>query len=211
MLMTKKIGLLGAHRVGKSSLVHGVHGSMGDELIGVASRYISIGTWQQEIGYDSSCQEYPWETRKAIQIELLARFRHTLYSAMYTQQRLPIKSTWLIYDRTPLDLIGYTLWSFPKDPTEADNQWMREYITACIQLTNKYFSSVILVQPGIPLVPVGKSAACDPEMIDMFNTYYLGVLANTALKIERHIMPSEMTNVQERVAFVKNVIRNLQD
>ena len=193
------IGLLGAHRTGKSTLCQALlsagRGSFWE-------KEISISKMQKDMGYDSSNQIYDWETRKSIQSGLLDAFfkkRHeeTIVHAVVAN---------LITERTPLDLIGYLVMNAPENPTAEDLEWIDNYIANCIALTNVNYSKVFLLQPGIEYVECATSAKEDS--MDILNAIYLKTLLDPRLTVDRVIVPQEMTDLTERVLFVmenKNV------
>ena len=193
------IGLLGAHRTGKSTLCQALlsagRGSFWE-------KEISISKMQKEMGYDSSNQSYDWETRKSIQSGLLDAFFKKLHKETITRA---VVANW-ITERTPLDLIGYLVMNAPENPTAEDLEWIDNYIANCIALTNINYSKVFLLQPGIEYVECTTSAKEDS--MDILNAIYLKTLLDPRLTVDRVIVPQEMTDLTERVLFVmenKNV------
>lgn len=192
-------GLVGAHRVGKSTLAETLACTLRGEYVP-----IDISVMQHSIGYSSAKQDYPWHTRKHIQECLLELFDHKLvdvHKRVFTQQ-VTRDILNIFSDRTPLDLIGYAMWSFPKEPTEADHEWMQEYTEECINLTNKFYDVVALVQPGIPLVESPTSAPADPDMIETFNQCYLSLMLDPRITVKKIIIPRECTDLIERGKLV---------
>lgn len=193
------IGLLGAHRTGKSTLCQALlsagRGSFWE-------KEISISKMQKDMGYDSSNQSYDWETRKSIQSGLLDAFFKKLHEETITRA---VVANW-ITERTPLDLIGYLVMNAPENPTAEDLEWIDNYIANCIALTNINYSKVFLLQPGIEYVECATSAKEDS--MDILNAIYLKTLLDPRLTVDRVIVPQEMTDLTERVLFVmenKNV------
>lgn len=193
------IGLLGAHRTGKSTLCQALlsagRGSFWE-------KEISISKMQKDMGYDSSNQSYDWETRKSIQSGLLDAFFKKLHEETITRA---VVANW-ITERTPLDLIGYLVMNAPENPTAEDLEWIDNYIANCIALTNVNYSKVFLLQPGIEYVECATSAKEDS--MDILNAIYLKTLLDPRLTVDRVIVPQEMTDLTERVLFVmenKNV------
>lgn len=187
------LGLCGAHRTGKTTLCHEM------EKVGFEYLPISISDMQKEAGFDSSNQEYDWDTRMKIQSYILTKFRvkllehhHSIQTAVLRTERL------VITDRTPLDLIGYTMLAFPTEPSKADTAWMQWYITQCIRLTNKFYTKVFLVQPGIPLVHSPTSGPLDMNMIETLNQCYLSQFMSPELTIPSVIIPREATDIHVR-------------
>ena len=188
------IGLLGAHRTGKSTLCQALlsagRGSFWE-------KEISISKMQKDMGYDSSNQSYDWETRKSIQSGLLDAFFKKLHEETITRA---VVANW-ITERTPLDLIGYLVMNAPENPTAEDLEWIDNYIANCIALTNVNYSKVFLLQHGIEYVECATSAKEDS--MDILNAIYLKTLLDPRLTVDRVIVPQEMTDLTERVLFVR--------
>ena len=116
--MSYRIGLTGAHRVGKSTLAQVLAKDIKAEYTPVG-----ISDMQAAYGYDSSKQDYTWEERKKIQELLLGEFSNQLLGLRVLRTE-PVSRSMKVTDRTPLDLVGYTMWSFPENPTKEDNAWL---------------------------------------------------------------------------------------
>ena len=198
--MSYRIGLTGAHRVGKSTLA---------EVLAkdTKAKYAPVGIsdMQAAYGYDSSKQDYPWEERKKIQELLLREFSgHLLGLRIYRAESL--RGLLKITDRTPLDLVGYAMWSLPENPTKEDTAWLENYIQLCIELTNRNYRGVALVQPGIPLVSSPTSAPADAEMIETFNQCYLSLFLDPRLRIKKFIIPRELVDTDRRSLAVRSAL-----
>ena len=198
--MSYRIGLTGAHRVGKSTLAEVLAKDIKAEYMPVG-----ISDMQAAHGYDSSKQDYPWEERKKIQELLLREFSEQLlglriYHTKYLNRLLKVT------DRTPLDLVGYVMWSFPENPTKEDIAWLENYIHLCIELTNRNYRGIALVQPGIPLVSSPTSAAADAEMIETFNQCYLSLFLDPRLCIKKFIIPRELIDTDKRSLAVRSAL-----
>lgn len=198
--MSYRIGLTGAHRVGKSTLA---------EVLAkdAKAKYAPVGISQMQAayGYDSSKQDYPWEERKKIQELLLGEFSNQLLG-LRTYNIEPVNSPLKITDRTPLDLVGYAMWSFPDDPTKENIAWIENYIQQSIELTNRNYLGVALVQPGIPLVSSPTSAPADIEMIETFNQCYLSLFLDPRLRVKKFIIPRELIDIDKRSLAVRNAL-----
>lgn len=193
------LGLIGAHRVGKSTLMN--------SLDGFDKVQISIGDMQKSIGYDSSKQDYSFKDRMIIQKRLLSLFKDKLLRITHTTRVIRSVSKVVVTDRTPLDLIGYTLNSFPENSTNEEQVWLRNYIQACIDLTNEFYTNIVLIQPGIPLVKDNDtSAECDPVFIERLNAIYLSYLMDNRVKPNTYAMPRDLTDLAERVQYIKEIL-----
>ena len=92
------IGLIGAHRVGKTTLMNALAKGPFEAIP------ISINQMQKNIGYDSSKQNYSFEERMNIQRYLF----NALDDYLYKKSRVPGPAVFrrqgaVITDRTPLD------------------------------------------------------------------------------------------------------------
>lgn len=192
------IGLIGAHRTGKTTLCQAL---LSAGRGSIWEKQVSISKMQKEIGYDSSNQSYDWETRKLIQSELLRKFTLVLSGSRITRD---IDERKYISERTPLDLIGYATINMPVNPTDEDIAWLDTYTARCIGATNAFYDKVFLVQPGIEYVECETSAKED--LIDNLNAVYLKVLLDPRLTVDRYIIPQEMTDLTQRVGFVQEKI-----
>lgn len=191
------IGLIGAHRVGKSYLVKELTRGPFHEL------EVSISKWQKELGYDSSNMNYSWSTRQDIQVGLLRKFAEVLRYTHRQVIRAVVDTSKVITERTPLDLIGYAYINAPANPSESDMKWLYDYATQCIQLTNDYYDQVVLVQPGIEFVHDPKSASEDS--VEILNAHYQSVLMDSRLEPKKFIMDRTVTDIRDRVAYVLGV------
>lgn len=198
--MSYRIGLTGAHRVGKSTLAEVLAKDIKAEYTPVG-----ISDMQAAYGYDSSKQDYPWEERKKIQELLLREFSGQLLG-LRVYRAEPVSKPTKVTDRTPLDLVGYAMWSFPENPTKEDNAWLENYIQLCIELTNRNYRGIALVQPGIPLVSSPTSAATDAEMIETFNQCYLSLFLDPRLRIKKFIIPRELIDTDRRSLAVRSTL-----
>lgn len=202
------IGLIGAHRVGKSTLAGYIAAKYRFKFIPV-----SISKMQHKHGFDSSNQSYDFQTRMEIQEYLLFEFRDLLY----THSTIPQTANMTrdvkpepIFDRTPLDLIGYTLIHVTDQLTDEQSAWLLDYIDQCIKLTNEYFTHIMLVQPGIPLVSDNTtSARASAGIIEHLNAVYLAYMVDPRVKSKTSILPREILDMDERANYFKEHLTNV--
>lgn len=204
------LGLIGAHRVGKSSLATHLAAKFGFKFIPV-----SISKMQKKYGFDSSNQSYDFEIRMEIQEHLLFEFKRLLELHISIPRLARIHLTRdvkpePIFDRTPLDLIGYTLIHVSDQLTDQQSTWLLEYIDRCINLTNEYFTHVMLVQPGIPLVSDNTtSARASAGIIEHLNAVYLAYMVDPRVKSKTSILSREVLDMDERANYFKEHITNV--
>ena len=194
------IGLLGAHRTGKSTLCKELTNGHTNTL---RELEVSISDMAKNLGYDSSKQDYSWEERKLLQEQLYTTFTIKLDSLLMSMLGTPLH----ISERTPLDLIGYAIINAPETMTESDKAWLSEYKDKCIQLTNAYYTAVFMLQPGIPYVECETSFKEDT--IDELNAVYLSVLLDPKLQTPCIVLPSSMLDLAERKQFIEDNLHAL--
>jgi len=190
------IGLCGAQRTGKSTLAEAFAQSAGIPYLATTAS----GVFEM-LDLDPKV-EYPFETRMMIQEVILQMFE-SQYEEMTRQ------SAFFIADRTPIDLASYAL----ADVTRATLVGRPElalalgkYVQRCLKSTSRFFTLVVLVQPGIPLVEApGKAAAC-PAYMDHLNDLQVGILQRDESIVRSIRIPRGMLDLQERKQFVASAL-----
>jgi hypothetical protein len=179
------LGLLGSHRVGKSTLAKAFA-----MKTGALNIEMNISKIQKEIGYDSSNQSYDFDTRMIIQEHVLKRLEE-IYAEYQGEDA--------VCDRTPLDLVGYTMLAVSDSLSEAQGERLLRYIEDCITLTNKVFTAIVLVQPGIPLSEAVTSAKSNLGLMEKLNLIYLGLITDERTTVPHFYIPKDMTNLDHRL------------
>lgn len=179
------LGLVGAHRTGKTTLAEAHSLKSGATLV-----KMNIGALQKELGFDSSNQTYDFDTRMTIQEHLLQRFDEIYQS---------VKGLDVVCDRTPLDLIGYAMLAVTDDLSEAQSDRLTQYVTDCVNLTNEHFTALVLVQPGIPIIDSETSAKPVLALMEKLNTIYLGTFSDERLIVPHFYIPRSMTDLSLRL------------
>lgn len=142
---------------------------------------------------------YPIDERIAIQEAILYGFEQQ-YKMISGRSRL------FVADRTPIDLAGYLLADVARgtfeqyeEPTKVARM-VNDYVARCIEATNRWFSVVVLVQPGIALVEEeGKAPAC-PAYMEHLNATMAGLMMDDRLMSKSFRIHSRITDLDERVA-----------
>ena len=182
------LGLTGAHRVGKTSLAREVAAARGIPFIQTSTSSVI-----KKIGLDPSLP-MTFDSRMKVQWAILEH-----YDEVFRGQ------DFFITDRTPIDLIGYTL----ADITgliDADYAEIRRYMAECHSLGEKVFTRYVLIQPGIPLVHEEGKAPLNMAYIEHLNLLMLGALHNPEQKVLRGVMPREAIQMNRRVKAIIEVI-----
>jgi predicted ATPase len=195
--MTTAIGLCGAHRTGKTTLARLVA-----ESNGIAFVETSASAIFKAAGLDPAAS-LPLVERIAIQEAMLRVFTEHYRAAEKAHDVF-------ITDRTPLDLASYLLADVQQNSTQAINseasEFAVDYVKRCIDATNRYFSYVFLVQPGIEVVQAeGKARGC-PLFMEHLNTLVLGLCVDERLHCRSAMLPRAMTSLEERAKTIHSKV-----
>lgn len=189
------IGLVGSHRVGKTTLA-----KQYAEKEGIKFVETSVSAIWRELGYDPAVT-YDFETRLTVQEEILVRIDAML--AHYA-------GIDFITDRTPLDMAAYLLGDAIGDrvPDHLQKR-VKQYVQDCFDSTNKRFGVVCLVQPGIPILFEEGKAALNEAYIEHLNSLMFGLVVDERLHCHHYYLPRAVTGKKERLeALVAAVNRS---
>lgn len=194
------IGISGAHRTGKTTLAQAF-----------AERYeipfvkTSASEIFRIINRDPA-KDYPLEERIGIQEALLFAFERQ-YASAEAQSKV-----W-ISDRTPIDLASYLLADVSRESASNPEiaEMVNTYVRRCIQRTNQWFSTILLLQPGIELVPQEGKAPCCPAYIEHLNFLQSGILLDDSVSPAKFKIPRHYTNLEDRIDCVHNSIEKSID
>lgn len=107
-----------------------------------------------------------------------------------------------ITDRTPLDMLAYTLADI-QGRTVVDFAALERYAASCFAATNHYFSRLCVVQPGIPLIAAPGKAALNEAYIEHLNTLVLGLCLDERQQVAFTVMPRHCIAMGERCRFIQ--------
>lgn len=182
---TLRIGICGGHRTGKTTLAKRISEKLRVECIRTSTSRVFA-----ENGLDPAM---PMEFSKRIWIQ------HKVIEAGEAAWAGG-KNTY-VTDRTPLDMLAYTLGDIRGD-TYLDFQELEKYMNRCFSSTNRFFDRLILVQPGIPLMPGKGKAALNPGYIEHLNSLILGLIfdprTEETLKKHLFILPRNLDGADLR-------------
>lgn len=180
------IGLCGSHRSGKTSLAKAFA-----EKHNIAFVQTGASAVFKDMGLDPA-KHYDFATRLAVQEEILRRF---------DLQYAEIGAKSAITDRTPLDLLAYTMAEAIQHAAPAELQdRFKKYVHDCIDVTNKRFGVLLVVQPGIQVVEEEGKAALNDAYIEHLNSIILGLSVDERIKAAHFYIPRRMTDMEERIA-----------
>jgi hypothetical protein len=188
--MKQGIGLCGAHRVGKTTLA---------QAMSQATNIPFLQTHTSQVfanhGLDPG-KPMPFTTRLSIQEEILSAA-----VALWTQT-----DSRFISDRTPLDMAAYTLADIQGTTTAPEDQ-LTMYLDECIKNTNQFFSTLIIIPPGIPLVDEPGKAALHQGYIEHLHTLVVGLCHDPRLSAKVHQLARGLLPLHDRtrhaIAFIE--------
>jgi hypothetical protein len=103
-----------------------------------------------------------------------------------------------ISDRTPIDMIAYTLGDI-QGKTEVDFNLLSQYIDRCFASTNQFFQNLAIIQPGIPLVYEDGKAALNAAYIEHINILVIGLCSDRRLKTNVFCNARDVINLKTRI------------
>ena len=187
------IGLCGAHRTGKTSLARAYA-----EKHGIAFVETPVSTIFRELGHDPAAT-FDFKTRLDIQEVILTRLDQ-VYGALNPAELA-------ITDRTPIDMLGYTMSeAIGEAVSVADQERFKKYVERCFEVTNRRFSTLVLVQPGIPLVAAEGKAVMNAAYIEHLNSLMLGLSVDQRVKMPHYYIPRQRLKMEDRLAALENAV-----
>jgi hypothetical protein len=182
------IGLAGSHRVGKSTLA-----ALYAERFKIPFAKTSGSEVFRRLGIDPAAP-MSFETRLMCQEALLKMLQET-YQDICGE---------FITDRTPIDLIAYTLGDAVGDAVPAElRPRLERYVHDCFEVTNKYFDAILVVQPGIPIVPAEGKAAPNWAYIEHLNAVCLGLVVDERVKCDHYFIPRRYLDMESRLSAIQ--------
>lgn len=189
------IGLMGSHRTGKTTLAK--------EFAAIAEiQFVETSTSKvfRENGFDPQAN-YDMATRIRIQNLILDDAE-----AKYMAAEAAGKD--FITDRTPLDMLAYLLADVQRQGTsEEEDSMIARYKRRAFQVTNRYFTALFLVQPGIPLVADPTKAPILWSYMDHLNSLMMGLMCDEQTQASKNYIPRNMLDLHERVRAINNAMR----
>lgn len=179
------IGICGSHRTGKTTLAEAIAKETG--LVFVKTSTSAV--FEQHGLHPATPMDF--KTRLWIQQRV-----NEAAVKIWQAETAPF-----ITDRTPIDFIVYTLADI-QGKTEVDFAELEAYILQCFELTNKYFSKLIVLQPAIPLVYEQGKAALNRAYIEHLNSLVQGLCCDERLLCPSMVIRRNIISLEERVKVV---------
>lgn len=187
--MNRGIGLCGAHRVGKTTLAQAVSHATDIPFLKTHTSQLF-----KKQGLDPA-KRMPFKTRLSIQQNILS-------AAVEVWSRANGR---FISDRTPLDMAAYTL-ADVQGTTILNAKALAQYLDDCIQQTNRFFSTLIIIPPGIPLVQEPGKAALHEAYIEHLHTLVVGLCHDPRISAKVHQLTRNVLSLEDRVQRIVSFI-----
>jgi hypothetical protein len=181
------LGLCGAHRTGKTTLAIALSSHLNIPFVRTTTSQVFA-----QLGLDPA-EPMDFQTRLFVQ-------NHVLDAAEQVWQN---SATPFVSDRTPIDMIAYTLGDI-QGKTEVDFDLLSQYIDRCFASTNQFFQNLAIIQPGIPLVYEEGKAALNAAYIEHINILVIGLCNDSRLKT------NVFCNARDAIAIdlrINNILR----
>lgn len=188
------IGLFGSHRSGKTTLAIAYAKKHGVSYVKTTASEVF-----ESMGLDPA-RRYDFPTRLSVQEEILRRF-----DKIYSEHKVGMRA---IADRTPIDLLAYTIADIASDTVSEESQKrLDQYTQDCFDVLNKRFSVVMLIQPGIPLVDEPGKAAMSRAYMEHLNFLMLGLSVSEKIKVAHFYNPRSYLEPEDRIAALENAVK----
>lgn len=182
------IGLAGTSCTGKTTLASEVAKQTGIPFIASSVRNI-----YEMYGFSVN-EPLSFDDRMMVQMKIL-EVAECAYEDM---------DSIFITDRTPMDYAAHLLAeALAINLSEAQTEQLLWYVKKCYQVTNLYFSSVVLLQPALSMVEeTGRTS--NRAYLEHINLIMIGLIAdpNNKLYCAKHFMKKSVTNLKKRVDLI---------
>jgi hypothetical protein len=188
------IGLVGAHRTGKTTLAKAYAEETQVPYVETASSAVF-----ERLGYSPKV-DYDFTTRMIIQNAILDDA-----VAKYSQC-----AGTFVTDRTPIDMLAYTIADIQRENvTLEQSKEFTKYFHRCFEESNKRFMCLTLIQPAIEIVDAKGKAPANPAYMEHLNTIMLGLLVGEYNSSSHFYLPRRTTKIEERVEALKFVVNKV--
>jgi predicted ATPase len=186
------LGLCGAHRTGKSTLARAFAAKANIPFVQTQTKEIIA-----ETGIDVR-EVKTFAERMTLQRCILAA------TEIKTYRGAPGNA---VCDRTPIDMLMYLLADVRGDTLTPEQEIdLKAYAIDCYMAANRYFSAIVLVQPGIEIVDDPQSLQPSPGYMEHLNALALGLLLDDRMtSCKAFFIPKYKTNLEARVESCEGV------
>lgn len=180
------IGLAGAHRTGKTSICEQLAEKNPFPFVRTSARELA-----DRLGFDVN-NPGTMEERLEFQEQLLLAFEET-YAA---------QTGVFFADRTPYDMAAYMLSEVQTGEVDpALDMRINAYIEKCIEMANRYFGIICVIQPGIRFVHEPGTPTFNVGYQEKLNALMIGTAYST-FRRQLFVLDRTVTDLQRRVEIV---------
>jgi hypothetical protein len=194
-----KIGLAGAHRVGKTTLAQKIVEHL-PHMQFAATNITSSPVWEH-YGINPS-DSFTFVERLAIQQQLFFHLKNVVQNS----------SPDAIFDRTYIDLLGYLYSNIDSTCSSLFDSQVMNFTIQCMNSLTTDFHKIIIIPPSIEPVAadnkVGK-VFMSRGYIEAINNHIVSYAVRS--NVPYVIMPFEMTDFDERIAWCVSQITNFRN
>lgn len=191
------LGLTGSHRTGKTTLAQEFSKRKGMPLV----RTSASGVFA-DMGLDPKV-DYPLEVRLDVQQRILEAFE---------KQYRTVPGGVFVTDRTPIDMMAYTLADVQRSNVPDDQMGRIEsYLKDCVEVSNTFFSILMVVQPGIALKDEPGKAPANVPYVEHINHLVMGIVVSEAVESAHYYIPRSMTGLGRRIECMEFAIKRTQE
>jgi len=189
LMANQRIGICGSHRTGKTTL---------SELI---SKEVGMSFIKTEVS--AVFRQYDLQPSERMDFKTRLWIQHRINEA--------ISKVWsghkgsFVTDRTPLDFIAYTLADI-QGGTHVDVNELESYIIQCFKACNQYFTSIIVIQPAIPIIYDEDKAALNRAYMEHLNIIIQGLCCDERLKCPSMVIKRNIVRLNERLVAAQDFL-----
>ncbi|RKZ67835.1 MAG: AAA family ATPase [Candidatus Parabeggiatoa sp. nov. 3] len=186
--MTHRIGLCGSHRTGKTTLAEAISKQTGIPLIKTSTSAVF--------------EQHGLHPAQALDFKTRLWIQHCVIEAAVPIWQQAEKGIF-ITDRTPIDFMAYTLADI-QGATEVDSGELETYLARCFEVTNQFFTKLVILQPAIKLVYEPGKAALNKAYMEHLNMLIFGISHDERLKCSTLVIKRHITHLDQRIETVLN-------
>lgn len=183
------IGIVGAHRTGKTTLAQAL-----SKEYGIPFHKTDVKGIMEEIGIDPAA-DLPFPERYKVQVCILDGLLASYQEGMSIYEGQPF-----LVDRTPFDALGYLRTEILRTTVTPEvHADLDRYEEICFTTANHIFQGLIFVQPGIPLVAEPGKAPANRHYQAHVSALMYDSVTDPRNRTSTLILPLQPHDIQSRV------------